>query len=183
MHETIAAPLAAWESFYVIIGSSAAALTGLMFVVIALIADSPTRSSNIQGIAAFGTPTIVHFCVGLLVSAIMSAPWHGLAKADIALGACGLGGVIYTLIVFRRARRQTGYKPVLEDWLWHVLFPLAAYFGIASAAVLFRDDVRQALFIIGGATISLVFIGIHNSWDTVTYIATQRLEQQQEKKA
>jgi len=32
--------LAHWESFYVIVGSSAAALTGLMFVVITLIADS-----------------------------------------------------------------------------------------------------------------------------------------------
>jgi hypothetical protein len=31
--------LAEWESFYVIVGSSSAALTGLQFVVIALVAD------------------------------------------------------------------------------------------------------------------------------------------------
>jgi len=178
MQEAIASPLAAWESFYVIIGSSAAALTGLMFVVVALIAESPSRETSSQGIAAFGTPTIVHFCVALLISGILSAPWHGLANADLALGGCGIGGVIYTLIVTRRARRQTGYKPVLEDWLWHGIFPLAAYLGVAFASVLFRNDVAQALFIVGGATISLVFIGIHNSWDTVTYIAAQRLERE-----
>jgi hypothetical protein len=32
--------LADWESFYVIVGSSAGALTGLMFVVITLVADA-----------------------------------------------------------------------------------------------------------------------------------------------
>jgi hypothetical protein len=46
--------LAAWESFYIIVGSSAGALTGLQFVVIALIADSKTPSSSPE-IAAFGT--------------------------------------------------------------------------------------------------------------------------------
>ena len=44
MTETVLAPLAGWESYYVIVGSSAAALTGLQFVVIALINDLHTRS-------------------------------------------------------------------------------------------------------------------------------------------
>ena len=47
-----------WETFYVIVGSAAAALTGLQFVVIALVADVRPRSSN-ETIDAFATPTIV----------------------------------------------------------------------------------------------------------------------------
>jgi len=78
--EAALSPLVAWESFYVIIGSSAAALTGLQFVVIALVAESRTRSTS-REIAAFGTPTIVHFCAVLLVSAILSAPWRALTNA------------------------------------------------------------------------------------------------------
>ncbi|SRR6266851_5054040 len=45
MQEAARLPLAAWESFYVIVGSSGAALTGLQFVVIALIAESRRRST------------------------------------------------------------------------------------------------------------------------------------------
>ena len=37
MQEAVLSPLASWQSFYVIIGSAAATLTGLMFVVITLI--------------------------------------------------------------------------------------------------------------------------------------------------
>jgi len=31
-----------------------------------------------------------------------------------------------------------------------------------------------ALFVIGAATVLLLFIGIHNAWDTVTYVALER---------
>jgi hypothetical protein len=106
MEEAARSPLVAWESFYVIVGSSGAALTGLQFVVIALIAESRTRTSTRQ-IDAFGTPTIVYFCAVLLVSAILSAPWQALSSASFVPGACGLIGVVYGLIVIKRARSQT----------------------------------------------------------------------------
>src|SRR4051812_8742933 len=117
MHETIVSPLAVWESFYVIIGSSAAALTGLQFVVIALVAEAERKSSR-REIDAFGTPTVVHFCAVLLLAAILTAPWQSLANATLALSAAGAAGVTYVAIVLKRARHQKGYKPVFEDWLW-----------------------------------------------------------------
>jgi hypothetical protein len=171
MTETIASPLSAWESFYVIVGSSAAALTGLQFVVIALIAESSMRSSTTREIDAFGTPQIVHFCAALLVAAILSAPWPGLASADLALGACGLAGVVYVAIVTRRAVRQTGYQPVFEDWLWHSILPFLSYAAFVMSAVFLRRNPAPVLFAPAAASLLLVFIGIHNAWDTVTYIA------------
>ena len=99
-------PLSAWESFYVIVGSSGAALTGLQFVVIALMTELLRRRTTDQ-FDAFATPTIVHFCAALLVSAILSAPWEGLSSAAVAIGVTGAGGIIYTALVVRRVRRQT----------------------------------------------------------------------------
>ena len=170
MHETIVSPLAAWDSFYVIVGSSAAALTGLQFVVIALVAERERKSSR-REIDAFGTPTVVHFCAVLLLGAILTAPWQRLASITCALGAAGVAGVTYVVIVLNRARRQKGYKPVFEDWLWHSILPFLAYLAIVAAAALLLRDPATALFVIGAATLLLLFIGIHNSWDTVTYIA------------
>src|SRR5207245_1918278 len=81
-------PFAAWESFYVIIGSSGAALTGLQFVVIALSAEGrATRTA--QSVGAFGTPTVVHFCAVLLIAGILSMPWHAVSSAALALGISG----------------------------------------------------------------------------------------------
>jgi hypothetical protein len=164
--------LAGWESFYVILGSSAAALTGLQFVVMALVADSP-RVRSVHDIATYGTPSVVHFCTALLVSAILSAPWPNLETVHIPLVLTAVAGVIYMAIVVRRARARGHYQPVLEDWIWHTMLPFIAYAVLSGAAVELEGHPTGALFLIGGATLLLVFIGIHNAWDTVVWIATQ----------
>jgi hypothetical protein len=63
-----------WENFYVIVGSSAGALIGLQFVVLALIANLPITRGAAQAGDAFSTPSVVHFGVVLLLSAVASAP-------------------------------------------------------------------------------------------------------------
>jgi hypothetical protein len=172
MQEALLSPLAAWQNFYVLIGSAAATLTGLLFVVITLVAGVRVRvPSPSSGIAAFGTPNVVHFGAALLVAAILSAPWQALWPAGLLLGLAGLGGATYVIIVLRRARRQTDYEPVLEDWLWHTIFPLVSYTGLVVAAIVLPGNPAPALFVIAAGTVLLLFTGIHNAWDNVTYLA------------
>ena len=161
--------LLAWENFYIIVGSSAGALTGLQFVVMALVADSPARTDT-GTIDTFGTPTVVHFCAVLLVSSILSAPWPALSHASAAVGICGAAGVIYSLIVVRRARHVTAYKPELEDWIFHCVLPLVAYTTLLVSAVTLTFRHVPALFGVALFTLILLFVGIHNAWDTVTYV-------------
>ena len=171
MPEAALLPLATWQNFYVIVGTAAATLTGLQFVVITLIAGVGRRSSAALG--AFTTPNIVHFGATLLVAATLSAPWQVLWNTGLLLGLSGLGGGTYVLIVLRRARRQADYHPVLEDWLWHIVLPLVSYTAIVVAAMLLLGHPVPALFVIAAATVLLLFIGIHNAWDNVIYIAIE----------
>ena len=164
--------LAAWQTFFFLIGSSAAALTGLQFVVIALIADS-RRKATTREIQAFGTPTIVHFGAVLLLSAMISAPWHSLSRLALVIGLYGGGGLLYTLVTFLRARRLKSYRLVFEDWLWHVGLPLISYAVALAAGVLIRDYAHRSLFLVGFSALMLLFIGIHNAWDAVTYITIE----------
>jgi len=163
----------------VIVGSSAAALTGLQFVVLTLIAQSP-RAGGIGEIAAFGTPTVVHFCAVLLIAAIVTAPWSDLGRANLALDITGVAGIVYTIIVLRRALRPLNYKPVFEDWLWHTILPLLAYTSMFVAAITFRRHAPESLFVLAGAALLLLFIGIHNAWDTVTYITVEWLRRSED---
>ena len=173
MQEAAVSLLTTWQTFYGIIGSAAATLTGLMFVVVTLIARVQEPRAN-EAFAAFSTPNVAHFGAALLVAATFSAPWQVLWNASLPLGLCGLGGVIYVVIVGRRVRRQTSYQPVLEDWLWHTAFPLVSYTALVVAAMVLPVYPALALFVIGAATVLLLFIGIHNAWDTVTYVALER---------
>src|SRR3989441_12674035 len=88
---TTVSPFGAWENFYVIIGSSAAALTGLQFVVVVLGAEARSLGPEV---GAFGTPTVVHFCAVLLMSAILSVPWRTVSHAGLSLAAVGVAGSV-----------------------------------------------------------------------------------------
>jgi len=162
--------LAEWENFYVIVGSSAAALTGLQFVVIALVADRGI--SNPGATTSFSTPTIVHFSAVLALSGVLSAPWHGLTLPLATLTAIGVAGCVYVVSVRRAAQRQDAYQPVLEDRVFHWWLPFACYAALAASLV-FRSRADELLFGIGFVAMLLLFIGIHNAWDSAVYI-TQR---------
>jgi hypothetical protein len=161
--------LFAWENFYVIVGSSAGALIGLQFVVITLIAAMPRRAGTAQAGAAFSTPNVVHFGSVLLLAGILSAPWEAIFPAAILWGVLGLTGIIYEIVVARRMRTQSIYMPVFEDWLFHVVLPFAAYATLAVAGFMAGFHLHAALFSLGAAALLLLFVGIHNAWDAVTY--------------
>ena len=165
------AQLSSWESFYVIIGSAAGALIGIQFVVITLIATL-RKHATAGAISAFGTPTVFHLGGALLLSAVMSAPWPSLLSTSIAVVVCGLAGFGYGMMVIFRARHQTEYKPVWADWLWHTIFPCKAYAALALAALFLRTFTAPAMFVIAAVALGLLFIGIHNAWDTMTYMVT-----------
>src|SRR5512135_2421471 len=88
--ESIMTVLNGWENFYVIVGSSAGALIGLQFVVIALIAAKPISRVDAQASRAFATPSVVHFGVVLLLSAIATAPWNEITTVAVLWGLVGL---------------------------------------------------------------------------------------------
>jgi hypothetical protein len=163
-------PLAGWENFYVIVGSSAGALIGLQFVVITLIANRPVAAPD-QALAgdAFATPTIVHFSVVVLLAGVQTAPWHQVGPVALIWGSLGVGGIVYEMIVARRMRIQRLYAPVFEDWLFHVLLPFIAYVTMAVSASVARLNAGKALFGTAAAALLLLFVGIHNAWDAVTY--------------
>jgi hypothetical protein len=182
MQETALSLLPHWANFYVIIGTAAAALTGLMFVVMTVSVGIRNRVLS-DGVGAFSTPTVFHFGAVLLIAAILSAPWSILWMVDLFLGLCGVGGVAYILIVLRRILRvlhQSTYNAVLEDWLWYIVFPLVSYIALVVAAIVLPTNGALALFVIAAAAVLLVFIGIHNAWDTVTYTAFELFQPENE---
>ncbi|MEA2690207.1 MAG: hypothetical protein QOJ39_3140 [Candidatus Eremiobacteraeota bacterium] len=172
MHEAAPSALTAWSNFYVIIGSSAAALTGLLFVVITLVAGDRSRNTS-DGVSTFTTPTVVHFSVALFISAVLSAPWSSLIYAGVVLALTGFFGIAYIGLVIHRMRTRLGplYRPQIDDWISYGIVPLIAYGTIFVAAVRLAAAPAGTLFALAGGTMLLIFLGIHNAWDVVTFIA------------
>lgn len=170
--------LSEWGTFYEVLGSASAALTGLQFITIALLADMPIREEGeAEAGDAFATPTIVHFTSALSLAALGAMPWHSLVGLASLWAAIGLAGLIYTLVVIRRMRSQRTYRPVLEDWLFHAILPLLAYSTLPAAASFTRTHPTVLLASAASAALLLLAVGVHNAWDNVTFLALRKRKQ------
>ena len=169
------AVLGAWQNFYILIGTAAATLTGLMFVATTLVAGLDSHTSTLHaGLSAFSSPTVVHFCAVLLLAGILSAPWQAYAALAFVLGLLGLAMVLYLIGVMRQMRKVPDYRTPLKDWLWYMALPFSAYVAVTAAAFVLPANPALALYIVSAAMLALLFLGIHNAWDLVTYLAIQR---------
>jgi hypothetical protein len=168
-----ALPLAGWENFYVIVGSSAGGLTGLTFVVIALIKDGKRAQPTEAGLRAFVTPTIVHFAGVLGLAAYLSMPHQGVLTVSVGLAAAGLTGVVYAGVVAANLPSLgTQYVPVREDWIWNVILPVVVYAGLLATAIAIWYWTAQTLYAVAALSLALLYIGIRNAWDIAVWMTT-----------
>jgi hypothetical protein len=175
-------PLAGWENFYVIVGSSAGGLTGLTFVVIALVRDA--RRVQLGGLRTFVTPTIIHFSTVLGLAALLSMPQQTDLSLSIYFGLAGaLGLLIVGFIAASLSRFNQDYLPVWEDWLWNVVFPVLVYAAFIVAAVLIWHHAAAALLTVALASLTLLFTGIHNAWDIAVFMTITRSNEHKGKPA
>jgi hypothetical protein len=91
--------------------------------------------------------------------------------------------MLYVLNVVRRARRQSSYKMVFEDWLWHIILPFASYTTFLVGGLMLPSAPVTGLFVAAAAPAALLYIGIHNAWDAVTYTVLRNAKAKAEAKA
>lgn len=170
MVETGPSMLGSWSAFFSLTGGAAAILTGLMFVVVTLMRRERSAEAE-AGISTFSSPTVVHFGAALIVSAVILAPWQDPIPLAFCIFVCGVVGFVHSARVIWRGRRMTVYTLDAEDWAFYSVLPMLAYCALILGACLLAVANAGSLFACGGAVIALIFIGIRNAWDVVTYLA------------
>jgi hypothetical protein len=168
--------LAGWDNFYVIVGSAAAGLTGLTFVVITLVRDAGRVQAG--GLKTFVTPTIVHFSGVLGFAAFVTMPHQGVLSLSIGFALGGSAGLAYTIFIAVNTRRLPDYTPVWEDWLWNVIAPVLAYGCLCAVAIAIWHAAGPSLYAVAAAALLVLFAGIHNAWDIAVWISMKRPEKE-----
>ncbi|HXO64604.1 MAG TPA: hypothetical protein VN882_07885 [Steroidobacteraceae bacterium] len=163
--------LAGWENYYVVLGSGAAGLTGLTFVVVALIRDA--HKVRPEGMNAYVTPTIVHFSGVLTLAAFVSMPHQRLLTLSLGFAVGGLAGVLYSSrVAARMPRIGSEYVAVREDWIFNVILPLAVYAGLLVSAVTIWRWPEPSLYAVAALSLAMLLIGIRNAWDVAVWMTT-----------
>ncbi len=71
-------------------------------------------------------------------------------------------------------RRVPGYDTPLKDWVWYLIVPLSMYIALIVTAIMLPTNPALILYFINAVMVALLFIGIRNSWDLLTFLAVER---------
>jgi hypothetical protein len=161
-----------WHEFYVLVGTSAAALTGLMAVVVSISPETIAERPK-SGVRAFVTPTMVFFTTALAVSAYMLVPHIAPAALAVLLALTSVAGLAYLLWV-RGQYHWRAQNLDAEDWIFFIGLPFLSYVLLLAAAIAIWRGSALGAPTLAFATLLLLVVGIHNAWDLVIWLSQQR---------
>jgi hypothetical protein len=165
-----------WQNFYLLTGTAAATLIGLMFVAISL-GISLVNTQTASDVHIFVTPTLIHFIMVLVIAAVLIIPAHTLYSLGGALGLVGLAGLGHAGTIVRHMWRRHQREALdHQHWIWRFLLPSVGYLLIIGTAAGLMFGSLEALDGLALAVILLLVVAIRNAWDLTLWIAGHRQE-------
>jgi hypothetical protein len=164
-----------WDGYFTLLGTAAAGLIGLLFVVVTLTSNYD-RAKAQRGQSIYMTPTMLHFAVVLSISAMTLVPGLTPFRATALLAVATLIGLVNTVWACLGIRMLgKGEEPPhwTDFWLYGAA-PAVIYVSLGAACVTFALGLDVAPHALGVLLLALLLLGIRNAWDLITWMAPGR---------
>jgi hypothetical protein len=161
-----------WDNYFAMLGTAAAGLIGLLFVVITLTANIE-RSRALWANGIYMTPIALHFAAVLSISAITMVP--ALAPTEVAVlislvALAGLAAATRTCLGILGIRTSAN-PPHWSDLWGYGVGPAAIYVSILGVAAAVWLRCATATYVLAALLLILVLLAIRNAWDLISWMA------------
>jgi hypothetical protein len=152
-----------WQAFYMMAGTAAATLLGLLFVAISINLDLIIRDENVS-LGALASETINNFVYVLFVAITFLIPNQTPLGLGIPLLAIGVFGLLdngrFLMTALRNRKPQWGLAYIF----WRFIFPLIALLALVVISVFVLQGNVRVLYGLVFVIIILLAVAILNSW-------------------
>ena len=161
-----------WTEYFFMIGSSAAALIGLMFVVVTL-TSGRDRDQTESGKHFYTSPVVWNLGVVLFISGAAVAPTMTPLLFTAVVGVTAFVGLFLGLrsAVGIRRTQISGKKFMTLDMWWYGIIPALIYIGLVVCAAAIETGQHWAVSAVAANLMALLLVSIHAEWDLVTFLA------------
>ena len=161
-----------WDNYFMLIGTASGGLIGLLFVVVTL-TSGIERSRALRASTIYLTPTLIHFAVTMVSSAVAVAPRMNPRVAAVILivaAVAGLTNAVRTCFGIYQFAKD-GNPPHWSDAWCYGVAPGAIYLGLIGAAA--GVWMGWSLAVGAGAALLMILmlVAIRNAWDLITWMA------------
>jgi hypothetical protein len=174
---SFAGAAAAWQNFYLLAGTAAATLIGLMFVAITFGASLVTRQTS-ESARAFIDPTFTHFVQVVVVACLMMIPTMGPTALGVLLLAIGAlrSAALFRVFGHMKEAHRVHHDIEVSDWLTGIALPLLCYVLLGVTGAAFLAGYAAAFNVLAAVTVVILLNGIYGAWELVLWMAVTRAE-------
>jgi len=158
-----------WHEFYLLVGTAAATLVGLMFVS-ASIGSSVFSERHRIALQAFISPTVVNFAAVLFICIGVMIPSQTWLSLGLLLAGGAVAGLIYAGRVWVQMFVRHSFHVDIIDRMFYATVPLVGYLLVLAAGILLLLRLRWSAEVTAAALVVLMFAGVRNAWDMTTWI-------------
>jgi hypothetical protein len=159
-----------WSDFFLMAGSAAAVLIGLIVVVISLMHDRP-RDSVLAGSKLYMGPIVLGVSFVLALSAAALTPGitrHEFAAVTAVVAVWGLARGVYSTLGIGRLK-EVHWTDV---WFYGVI-PVVTYLAIGAIAIALWAGWWWGEKALAAVITLALLLAIRNEWDLITWITPQ----------
>ncbi len=166
---------AGWQNFYLLVGTAATTLVGLMFVAVTFGASRIERVERPEIMRAFLDPTLSHFVQVLVTACLLLIPTMTARLFGALLVAVALFRLASLVRVHGRMKEAQRANNDLElsDWISGVVLPLGEHLGLGASGALFAVG-RPAFAGLALVTMLVLLTGVYGAWELIVWIALSR---------
>jgi hypothetical protein len=157
-----------WHEFYELLGTAAAALLSLLFVVASIGANALTAESA-GATRTFMSPVAFHYANVLFLGLVALIPTQTWESFGLTLGVAAAGSLGYSIVILVRVLRDS--RADMADNLAYGAVPAVCYTAGLIASVLILKQSAAGLEVLAGAALLLLVVNIRNAWDLMLAMA------------
>lgn len=162
---------ATWQTFFVLTGTAAATLVGLMFVAVTFGANlvKPETAATAR---AFIDPPFTHFVQVLVMACFAVIPGVKASVLGPLLLVVGTLRLVYLPRVYRlmRAADSVHHDVDLSDWLTTIVLPALCHGLLLAAGVGFIAGWGAAFHLFAAVTIAILVTGVFGAWELILWM-------------
>jgi hypothetical protein len=162
-----------WGEFFLMVGSAAAVLIGLIFVVVTLMNDKP-RSTVLTGSEFYMGPIVLNMSLVLVLSAAALVPHIAPREYAVIAAICAIWGLwraVHSWIGINKLSQSGSIEVHWTDRWYYGAVPMAIFLALAAVATGIWLDAWWGRAGVAATITAQLVIGIRNEWDLVTWLA------------
>lgn len=170
---TLAEWVERWHEFYLMAGTAAVTLAGLLFVALSLHLDRLVEESH-EHVLALARVTLLSFTMVLFASMFMLVPAESKRQTAIMLGTMGFAGLVVLSRVVRAAKHHDEAGFSRGQMRRRLAIPAIGYVMMVLTAIGIGLGIFDMLYLMVGAVCMILGNAAGTSWDLLVQMARQR---------